>query len=139
GRAVAMPVLPHDRAVGRAEDEAQGERRDDGIVELPRDRHEIGDEIYWRSEPQARDPDDDPRAERDARVAQQSSEQPNEIRNQQSELAREQHAADDDEDDRDDDPDRDEDEKDLGPQRKVHISSSRSPAPRGMSGSNPSR
>src|SRR5436309_6808488 len=139
GRGVAMPVLPHDCAVGRAEDEAQGEGRDYGIVELPRDRHEIGDEVYWRREPQARDSNDDLRAKRDARVAQQPSKHPHEIRNQQCKFAREQHAADDDEDDREDDPDRDEDEKDLGPERKVHISSSRSPAPRGMSGSSPAR
>jgi len=88
-----MPVLPHDCAVGRAEDEAQVEGRDYGIVELPRDRHEIGDEVYWRREPQARDSNDDLRAKRDARVAQQPSKHPHEIRNQQCKFAREQHAA----------------------------------------------
>ena len=124
-----MPVLPYDRLVGRAQEEPQGESRDYRIVELPGNRYEVGDEIDRRGEPEARDSEDDLCAERHARVAQQSSEQPDEVRQYQRKLAREHRATDDDEDDRDDDPDRDEDEKDLGPERKVHASL-RSPAPR---------
>ena len=115
-----MPVLANDRRVGRAEDESQRDRRDDRVIERPDDRYELRDEIDRRCEPHARDADDDLRGKTDAPVAQKSSEKPDQIREQKSELARENDPTDDHEHHDHDDPDPYENEKDVGPGRQVH-------------------
>ena len=133
-----MPVLTDDHTVSRAKDEAKGEGGDDRIVELPGDRHEVGDEVDRRREPESSESEHDLRADRDAPVAKQAGEETYEIRKDERELAREEDATGDDECHGDDDPDHDKDEKDLGPERKIHVVSSRSPAPRVRSGSSQS-
>src|SRR5438093_10872898 len=114
---IAAPVLANDRAVGRAQHEAERESRDDRVIERADDRDELGNEIDRRSEPQAGDADDDLRGKADAPIAKQACEKTDQIREEQGELAREQDATDDDEDDDDDRPDREEDDEYLRPCR----------------------
>src|SRR2546430_6544987 len=80
---IAAPVFADDRPVCRTQHEAQGQRANDGVVQRADDRYELRNEVDWRSEPEARDPDDDLRAERDAPVAEQAAEEPDEIREEQ--------------------------------------------------------
>ena len=115
-----MPVLADDGGVGRAEDEPQGERSDDRVIERADDRDELGNKVDGRGEPEARDADDDLRGEAHAPVAQQSSEETDQVREEKGELTRKKDAADDDEYHDDDDPDRDEDPKHDRPDRKIH-------------------
>src|SRR5438874_13454869 len=76
---VAVPVLADDRAVRRAKDEAKGKGGDDRIIELPRDRHEIGDEVDRRGEPDSGESEHDLRADRDATIAEQAGEETGEV------------------------------------------------------------
>src|SRR5512132_4217155 len=80
-------MFGYDSRSAPPEDVAQNQCRDDRIVERACDRDELRDQVERRDDPHDREPDQSLRPARDARVAQQTAEEYDEVRQERRELA----------------------------------------------------
>ena len=82
-----MPVINQYTSIRLAQDVPQHQGRHDGVVERPDDGDELRDQVDGRDDPCKGEPQPSLAASRDARIAEKTAEQHDEVRDQGGQLA----------------------------------------------------